>query len=350
MQNKSILMIGNYLSTDKWNKNVWHYLAEKLAVSRWDVITTSSTENQFLRLLDMLKTIWQQRNIYALAQIDVFSGKAFIYAEACSWLLTHLNKPIVLTLHGGGLPGFSQRFPKRVKRILSCAQAVITPSPFIQSALLSICPDIHLIPNPINISKAILRLRENPSPKLIWVRAFHEVYNPSLAPRVIKVLQPEFPDIHLMMLGPDKGDGSLETMLGEAKKLAVDDKIEIVGKVPHQDIPLRLDRADIFINTTNYDNAPSSLMEAMANGLCIVSTNVGGLPYMIEDGHDGLLVPPNDPDAMADAIKRLLTNPGLAGKLSTNARKKAENYDWSVILPQWEAILSRVLDQSNPSK
>ena len=104
-----------------------------------------------------------------------------------------------------------------------------------------------------------------------------------------------------------------------------------------------LTKADIFINTTNVDNMPISVLEAMASGLCVVSTNVGGIPYLLEDESDALLVPPNDPQAMTAAVCRILTEPGLAEKLSSNARKKAEQFDWSVIMPQWEAILEDVV-------
>lgn len=337
-------MIGNYLPATRWNKNIWHFLAERLRNSGWKVITTSSKENPFLRLMDMLWTVWKERKNFQLAQIDVFSGKAFMYAEACLFLLNHLKKPIILTLHGGRLPDFSKQYPKRMGYVLESVDAVVTPSPFIQSALSSFRSDIRLIPNPIDLSAAILRVREEAKPRLIWVRAFHQVYNPRLAVEVISELTADYSDITLIMLGPDKGDGSLDQMLSRARALGLEDKIEVEGGIPHTEIPIWLDRADIFINTSNYDTAPRSILEAMANGLCVVSTNVGGIPYMVEDNESGLLVPPNDPKAMAGAIKKILTNPSLTKTLSTYARKKAEMNDWSSILPQWEKLFSEVIE------
>jgi glycosyltransferase involved in cell wall biosynthesis len=74
----------------------------------------------------------------------------------------------------------------------------------------------------------------------------------------------------------------------------------------------------------------------------VVSTNLGGIPHLPEREHDTLLVSPDDPATMDTAVRRLLTEPGLAERLSHNARQKAEQFDWSVILPQWEALLTSV--------
>ena len=142
------------------------------------------------------------------------------------------------------------------------------------------------------------------------------------------------------MIGPEKGDGSFQHAQQSAIRLGVPGLITLRHGVPKADVPNWLNTADIFLNTTNIDNTPVTVIEAMACGLCIVSTKVGGIPYLLEDGHDALLVSPNDPAAMAAAIRRILTEPGLAQNLSKNARQKAEQFDWSTVLPQWEALLS----------
>jgi glycosyltransferase involved in cell wall biosynthesis len=128
-----------------------------------------------------------------------------------------------------------------------------------------------------------------------------------------------------------------------ADKLGLGERLHLLGRVTKQDVPVLLQRGDIFINTTNIDNTPVSVLEAMACGLCVVSTNVGGIPYLLEDGKDALLVPPNDPEAMAFAIRRILDEPDLAEKLSMNARKKVEQFDWSVIMPHWKRLILEIV-------
>ena len=347
MQKPVLLLIGNHFLSANLNKNIWHFMAERLAGRGWEVITTSDKRFPPLRLLDMVWTVIQERRRYDLAQIDVFSEKAFIWSEVCTFFLKRLGKPILLTLHGGKLPEFAAEHPQRVRRVMQSADVIVTPSPYHQVAFEKYRPDIRLILNPINLEKSIYRHRLQAQPRLVWVRAFHEVYNPCLAPRVLHLLAPDFQEIELLMIGPDKGDGSLERMLNLAEQLGLRDRIRIAGGIPHEQVPIYLDKGDVFINTTNYDTAPRSVLEAMANGLCVVTTNVGGMPWLVEEEVDGLLVPPDDPGAMAAAVSRVLTDPGLSARLSANARHKAEAYDWSAILPQWERLF---LEVSNPSK
>jgi glycosyltransferase involved in cell wall biosynthesis len=203
-------------------------------------------------------------------------------------------------------------------------------------------PDIVLLPNPLNLKKYPFRRRQNPTPNLVWLRAFDDVYNPSLAVRVVALLAQDFPSVRLVMMGPDKGDGSLESMKALALKIGVVDRVTCTGQVSKDDIPHRLHQGDIFLNTTRVDNTPVSVLEAMACGLCIISTNVGGIPYLLQNEHNALLVPTDDDAAMAKAVRRVLTEKGLADRLSYNARRKVEQFDWSYILPKWERVLTDV--------
>ena len=290
----------------------------------------------------MVSTAWRHRHRYDVAQVDVYSGPAFFWAEAVTWVLRRAGKPYILTLHGGNLPTFARRWPGRVRHLLRSATMVTTPSRYLQEKMAPYREDIRLLPNPIDIERYPFRLRAQPKPRLVWLRAFHAIYNPALAPRVLVHLVDEFPDVHLIMVGPDKGDGSFQATQRLVEKLGLDDHIHFPGSVPKEAVPKWLDKGDIFINTTNVDNTPVSVLEAMACGLCIVSTNVGGIPYLLEHEADALLVPPDDPESMATAVRRILTEPWLAKRLSLHARRKAEQFNWANILSQWEALFIEI--------
>lgn len=343
----TLLFIGNFLPVPRYNKNIWHFLAEKLTGLGWNVIVTSDKERQLPRLADMLLTIWKQRKNYKVAHIDVFSGKAFIFAWLTTYLLKALNKTIVLTLHGGGLADLLARRPEAVGQVLRAANVVVTPSAFLQNAFTQVRDDILLIPNPVDLREAIFRERRQVAPSLVWVRAFHSVYNPTMAVKVVSLLEKSASDVSLTMIGPDKGDGSLGRTRKTAADLGVSDRIEIVGHVVHSEIPKWLDRADIFINTSNYDTAPRSLLEAMANGLCVISTRVGGIPLLAQDGSEDLLVDPGDAEGMANAVQRVLNDQNLAHQLSVRARLRAEAFDWEKILPRWDALFERLVEAAD---
>lgn len=335
---KNILIVGNFLSSLIGTRSVCEDFAERLNSSGFSVITTSRKKARLGRIRDMVSTIWQKRNQYEIAQVDVYSGNAFFWAEAACWTLRQAGKPYVLTLHGGSLPEFSSKWPHRVRRLLNSAAAVTCPSPFMIEKLRNFRNDLVLIPNSIEVSSFPFVHRENPKPNLIWLRAIHDVYNPELAPKVVDSLRKIFPDVHLKMGGPVKDIASFSKLKNTAKDLDVEDRIEICGTISRPNIGSFLNQGDIFLNTTHVDNTPVSLLEAMACGLCVVSTDVGGIPYLLKDGHDALLVPSNDAQAMSEAVVRLLQQQELASKISKNARMTAQKFDWSEILPRWESL------------
>jgi glycosyltransferase involved in cell wall biosynthesis len=219
---------------------------------------------------------------------------------------------------------------------------VIVPSLYLLEAMRYYRSDINLIPNALDINFYPFIQRVSPRPILIWLRAFHEVYNPELAIWVLDIIRKDYPDGRLIMVGPDKGDGSFQRTKQLVIERGLEGVVEFPGRVPKSEVPIWLNKGDIFINTTNCDNTPISVMEAMACGLCVVSTNVGGLPHLINNGRDGILVNPNDPAEMAAVVQRLLTEPSLAEKLSCHGRQKVEQFDWAKILPIWEDLFSTV--------
>jgi glycosyltransferase involved in cell wall biosynthesis len=303
----------------------------------------SGRRNRAARIFDMMSGTWRHRNQYTVAVVDVFSGQAFGWAEASCWLLRRLGRPYILALHGGNLPDFASMHPHRVRSLLSSAAAVTSPSDYLQRELSHYRSDIILLRNPIDLDRYAFRLRESVEPRLIWLRAFHEMYNPCLAVTTLAHLRRKHSRSSLLMVGPDKGDGSIDRVRAEAACVGVADAVTFVPGIPKCEVPLVMQRGDIFINTTDVDNTPVSVVEAMACGLCVVSTDVGGLKCLLTHERNALLVPPNNAEAMSKAVERLVDTPDLAHRLSASARELAEEYDWSVVRPCWEKLLTQVL-------
>lgn len=334
-----LLYVSNFLSSSR-NPSYCEALAAHLEQRGWRVTRTSARAARPARLFDMLRTTWTRRRQYDVGLIDVFSGAAFAWAEAVCFALRRLGKPYVLALHGGRLPEFGERWPRRVRRLLGSAAAVTAPSDFMRVHMRAYRADIAVIHNAVDAGAFAFVARTAVRPKLIWVRAFHAIYNPSLAVEALAVIRGRFPGATLTMIGPDKGDGSLAAARARARELGVADGLAVIGRVPHADVAAHLAAADVFVNTTDVDNTPLSVLEAMAAGLCVVSTSVGGLPYLLEDGRSALLVPPRDPPALARAIERVLVDPDLAERISRGARLRASQHDWAAVLDQWTHALT----------
>ncbi|MBL8214264.1 MAG: glycosyltransferase family 4 protein [Bryobacterales bacterium] len=287
----------------------------------------------------MLSTAVAKAPWYDVAIIDVFSRDAFLWAEAVAWVMRRLGKPYVLALHGGGLPSFLASQPWRARRLLQPAAAVVAPSTFLKHGLQQYRDDILLIPNAIDIAGYHFRTRGPLSPRLVWLRAFHSMYAPEQAVEVLARVKRRFPTATLLMIGGDKGDGSLQRTTRLVQQLGLTTAVSFAGTIQKADVPNWLNNGDIFLNTTTVDNMPVSVIEAMACGLCVVSTNPAGIPHLLDHGSTALLAPVGDVPALVEAVERLLADTDLARQLSFAGRSLVEAFDWKHVLPRWERVL-----------
>lgn len=344
---RGILFIGSFPSR-LGSRGISEALSEELTDAGFHVIVTSRANDRFSRLSDMIITTWKKRHSYSIAHVDVYSGYAFSWAEMICAMLRLLKKPYVLTLHGGNLPLFAKTWSSRVSSLLKSATAVTTPSRYLKEELIKQREDTILIPNPVELNKYHFRVRSPAAPILGWLRSFHAIYNPLLALHVVDLLRAEYPEIKLFMIGQDKGDGTYEKVMDLVANKNLHQNVVVVGPIKKDDVPAWLDKMDIFINTTNVDNTPVSVIEAMACGLCIVSTNVGGIPFLLNHEQDAILVDPDKPDMMAEAIRRILKDHSLSMNLSEHAHKRACEFDLTNIINRWIALFIDTVDKRSP--
>jgi glycosyltransferase involved in cell wall biosynthesis len=194
------------------------------------------------------------------------------------------------------------------------------------------------IPNNIYLENYKFHKRKTFSPYLLWVRSFDEIYNPTMAIKVLQELIVRYPNAHLCMVGPDK-DGSKKKCIELASELGVQKNVTFTGWMSKTDWHSLANKYDLFINTTDVDNTPVSVIEAMALGLPVISTEVGGIPYLLENEKDGILVSKGNVEQMASAISKIIENPDLGQRVASNARLKAETFDWEVVRNKWKKLL-----------
>src|SRR5690606_3541338 len=250
--------------------------------------------------------------------IDTYSTRNFYYAVAVAAVCRFYRIPYVPILRGGNLPARLETHPRMSQKLFGNAYINMAPSKYLYSGFKAKnFQNLVYIPNTIPLANYTFKKRHSLEYRLLWVRSFADIYNPTMALEVMELLQMKGNSVSLCMVGPDK-DGSMERCKALAKEKGLD--VIFTGMLSKSDWLKLSEGFDIFINTTNFDNTPVSVIEAMALGMPVVSTNVGGIPFLIEDGKTGILTEPDDAAAMASAIMSLVNNPEKALELTENAR------------------------------
>jgi L-malate glycosyltransferase len=319
-------------------------LADCFASAGYPTISVSASPNRYARACEIITTLLRKRSEVDVQCLQVFGGPSFLVEDLASWLGRQFGQRLVMVLRGGAMPEFVARYPAWSRRVLGRAHALVAPSPFLAQALSRYGFDVRVIPNVLDISAYPYRHRRVLAPRFFWMRAFHPIYNPQMALRVLARVKKVFPNASLVIAGQDKG--TLHHVQKLAEELRLDDAVRFPGYLDMAAKKEEGNGADIFLNTNRIDNMPVSVVEACAMGLPVVATRVGGIPQLLTDGETALLVPDDDDEAMAAASLRLLHDPALASQLSKNGRELARHSSWEQVRPQWERLLASVLTQS----
>lgn len=297
----------------------------------------SSKKNMFFRMLDMLWSLLILRRKTNFILIDTYSTSSFWYAFFVSQLARFLQIKYIPILHGGDLPNRLKNNPLLCKMLFNNAYKNVAPSGYLLHHFeLNGFSNTIYIPNTFEIDNYTYKERKVVFPHLLWVRSFARIYNPNMAIEVFKVIKNKYPEASLCMVGPDK-DGCLE----EAKLLAFNYGLDVAftGKLTKREWIALSENYNVFISTTDFDNTPVSVMEAMALGLPVVTTNVGGIPFLLDDQADAILVEKGSVEQMVCAIERLCQEEALCQKLSKNARTKVARFDWQIVKEAWKNVL-----------
>lgn len=327
-----------------WVTSQGELLAGLLAEAGYPTRVTSHKPARLPRLIDTLRSLFAWRMEIDLVIHQVFSGPAFAVTDAASTLCGILGLRQIFVLHGGALPEFAAEHGRWIRRVMRRAAAVVAPSPYLAEVFAGFTDPalrVRVIPNILEIENYPYRHRPVVEPRVLWMRTFHEVYHPEMAVEVLADLRRTHPDATLTMAGQEKGLHAAVQELARNRGLA--DVVRFPGFLGPEAKAREFGGHDIYLNTNRVDNMPVSVLEAGAFGLPVVATAVGGVPYLLREGETGLLVPDGDARAMADAARRLLGEPGLAGKLSANGRRLAESCAWEPVRAQWESLFNEVL-------
>jgi L-malate glycosyltransferase len=215
------------------------------------------------------------------------------------------------------------------------ATAIVVPSGYLVDVFAKHGLAARSVFNFVEIERIPHRRRDVLQPHFFSNRNLEPMYNVACTIRAFDHIQAELPEATLTIAGDGAQRAELE---GLVSSLGLRNVV-FLGRVAPDDMAARYAAADVYLNSPDIDNMPNSVIEAFAAGLPVVTTNAGGIPYIVRHGENGLMVSSGDSDAMAAAALRLFREPGLAATLSGRARDEClARYVWPAVKENWLAL------------
>jgi glycosyltransferase involved in cell wall biosynthesis len=340
-----LALIGPMLGGNPgWVTTQGEIMARLLAEDGYPVRISSTHVPRLRRIADIAASLVAWRNEVDIVIHMVFGGSAFHITDMASAICRRLRLPQIFVLRGGTLPEMAAANRSQVERVMRRADAVVSPSGFLAhyfQVASGFGLPVTVVPNTLDLTRYAYRERTSVSPRLLWMRTFHEIYRPEMAIETLADLRRSHSQATLTMAGQDAGLEEDVRALAVTRDLA--DAVRFPGFLDVAGKSREFADHDIYLNTNRVDNMPVSVLEAGAFGLPVIATNVGGIPFLVQDGETALLVPDGDAAAMANAVRRLAAQPELAHRLSRNGRALAESCAWPVVERQWAALFDTVL-------
>ena len=187
-----------------------------------------------------------------------------------------------------------------------------------------------VIPNVIELRGNIYVPKQELHPHFISVRTLVELYRIDIILQAYQRVLANYPDATLDILGDGDKRSDLEQYVARHNLTGV----RFIGQVPNEKIYDYLSKNDILLSAPMIDNMPVSIMEAMNAGLLVISSNVGGVPYMIEDGKSGLLFESGNAEQMAERMEWALTHQVECLQMIEKAHMVVQKYSWQQVRNQ----------------
>ena len=293
-----------------------------------------STKGSILWRLGLFCRLRKIARRYDVLHIHCCSGWGFLPAIIGVSVGRWLKKRTVLTYHGGGGERFFDKHTCLVKHYLMRTDANIVLSGFLAKVFDKHHLPYTIIPNIIELDESHYRERKEIKPHFICTRAHEPLYNIPCILRAFQKVLTELPEATLALVG----NGSQhEALMAMVKEMGLKNVI-FTGKVDNSEIYKYLDQADIFLSAPTVDNMPVSVLEAMNAGLLVISSNVGGVPYMVkdydlDDDNDndcgtGLLFESDNDVELADKMLWAVGNKTMTKTMTMAAHKAVQQYRW----------------------
>jgi glycosyltransferase involved in cell wall biosynthesis len=319
-----------------------------------DFLPHDPRSNALLRLLQRVKyvrtvatsiayVVSLLRRLPRYDVVHVFSASywSFLLAPTPAILIGKwLGKRVVLNYRSGEAEDHLRRWRRTAIPTLRRADAVVTPSGYLVDVFARFGVRAEAISNFVDPGAVVYRRRAALRPVFLSNRNFQTLYNVPCVLRAFAAIQARIPDARLIVIG----DGPEREHVHETARTLAMRNVEFIGAVRPTEMGSWYDQADVYLNASDIDNMPNSIIEAFACGLPVVTTRAGGIPYVVEHERNGLLVDCGDDQGLAAAALRLLADPALAERvMAEGLRDVGQQYTWASVSGRWAALYRRLV-------
>lgn len=282
------------------------------------------------RLVPYLSQLWRATGRADLIHVMANSGWSWhLFAAPAIWIGSLRGKPVVVNYRGGEAEPFLTRSASLVRASMRRTALLVLPSGFLQDVFERFGMKGRVVSNIIDLTRfrpaAVDRV---PATHIVVARNLEAIYGIETALRAFAKILAVLPDARLSIAGSGPQLGELQAL---ASSLGVADQVRFTGRLDREEMAILYRDADLALNPSRVDNMPNSVLEALASGVPVVTTNVGGIPYIVEHEVTALLVPRDDPDAMASAALRVLDDAALASRLRIAGEEDVQRYSWAAV-------------------
>lgn len=302
-----------------------------------------TTRVKYLRTVATQAFYWPSllRELRSADVVHVFSASyfSFLLAPLPAVLVARLlGKPVVMNYRSGEAPDHLKR-SAIARATLRGVDENAVPSRFLHEVFAGFGIRSEIIPNIVDVERFRFRGRDQLRPRVLSTRNFESLYNLPCTLRAFRLVQDRYPDATLTLVGAGSQDTAIRQLAAELRL----QHVTFAGRVAPEDIWRYYAEADIYLQTPDIDNMPTSILEAFASGCPVVATRAGGVPAILADEVHGLLVPCGDHHAAGEAMLRLLQEPGRACALAQAAFETCGKYQWSSVRSQWLGLYRRMV-------
>jgi len=307
-----------------------------------------------LRLLPYAARLWRAAGRADICHVMANSGWSWhLFAAPAIWIARARGVPVVVNYRGGEAASFLSRSQALVRWSMKRCAALAVPSGFLAEVFQRFGMPSQVVPNIVDLQRfrprvdaAVPTVAPRTSARLLVARNLEPIYDNATALRAFALLRCSWPDATLTIAGSGPLRAELQALAAE---LGVQDSVHFAGRLDRDAMAAAYREADVVLNPSLVDNMPNSLLEAMASGVPVVSTDVGGVPFIVVHERTALLVPAASPEAMAAAAGRVLDEPGLAPALRSAGLAEVERYTWPQVAPRLAAVYRAAVAPSGAS-